>query len=325
MRTKIITTTAVATFIGLTAGSVQAQDFPSKGPVKLVVGFAPGGGTDAIARALNTKLSEILKQTVVVENKAGAGGTLSTDFVAKSAPDGYTISFTLNNHAINQALYANLPFDTERDLRGVALIGSLTQLFASNPSAPAKTLQEFLAQAKGTDARNKTYASGGVGSPGHFAAAYLEFLAKAQLTHVPYRGAGPAIADVVGNHVPYILSTLSGLLSNVKAGKLHPIAVTSKERSPLLPNVPTIAESGFPGYDMDTWIAMFVPRQTPDAVVDILYKATMEAVKAPDVQDRITSQAGIVRTGTPAQLDALVKTEIAQFTKIVKDSNIKPE
>ncbi len=145
MRKKIIATTAAATLIGLTAGSVSAQDFPSKGPIKLIVGFAPGGGTDAIARALNTKLSEILKQTVVVENKAGAGGTLSTDYVAKSAPDGYTISFTLNNHAINQALYANLPFNTEKDLRGVALIGSLTQLFASNPSAPAKTLQEFLA------------------------------------------------------------------------------------------------------------------------------------------------------------------------------------
>ena len=130
---------------------------------------------------------------------------------------------------------------------------------------------------------------------------------------------------MVGNHVPYILSTLSGLLPNVKAGKLYPIAVTSKERSPLLPDVPTIAESGFPGYDMDTWIAMFVPRQTPDAVVDILYKAAIEAVQAPDVQERIKSQAGIVRTGTPAELDALVKTEIVQFTKIVKDSNIKPE
>lgn len=325
MRKRIIATTAVATLIGLTASSVQAQEFPSKGPIKLIVGFAPGGGTDAIARALNGKLAEILKQTVVVENKPGAGGTLSTDYVAKSAPDGYTISFTLNNHSLNQALYSNLPFNTERDLRGVALIGSLTQLLAANPNSPAKTLQEFLAQAKGSEVRPKTYASGGVGSPGHFAAAYLEFLAKVQLNHVPYRGAGPAIADVVGNHVPYILSTLSGLLPNVKAGKLYPIAVTSKERSPLLPNVPTIAESGFPGYDMDTWIAMFVPRQTPDAVVDILYRATMEAVKAPDVQERITSQAGIVRTGSPAELDALVKTEIVQFTKIVKDSNIKPE
>jgi hypothetical protein len=141
MLKKIIVTTAATTFFGLSPSSASAQDFPSKGPIKLIVGFAPGGGTDAIARALNAKLSEILKQTVVVENKPGAGGTLSTDYVAKSAPDGYTISFTLNNHSINQALYANLPFNTERDLRGVALIGSLTQLFASNPTAPAKTLQ----------------------------------------------------------------------------------------------------------------------------------------------------------------------------------------
>ena len=314
--------------IGLVAAAplaVTAQPYPTKGPIRLVVGFAPGGGTDAIARALNTRLAEILKQSVLVENRAGAGGSVATDHVAKSAPDGYTVSFTLNNHSINQALYAKLPFDTERDLRGVTLIGALPQLIAAHPSAPASTLQEFLQQARGSDPRARTYASGGVGSPGHFAAAYLESLSRLEFVHIPYKGAGPAIADVLGNQVPYILSTLTGLLPHIKSGKLKAIAVTSKERSPVLPSVPTIAESGFPGYDMDTWIGTFVPRATSDAIVKVLHEATLEALKSPAVRERIESQSGRVATAGPADLDALVAADIRQLSKIVKDRNIKPE
>ncbi len=304
----------------------QAADFPARQPIRLIVGFAPGGGTDAIARALNARLGEVLKQTVLVENRAGAGGALATDLVAKAPPDGYTVSFTLNSHAINQALYPNLPFDTERDLRGVALLGALPQALAAHPSAPANTVQEFLQNAKNKgDQRGRTYANGGVGSPGHFAAAYLESLANVEFVHVPYRGAGPAMVDVIGNQVPYILSTLTGLLPHIKAGKLKAIALTSAERSPLLPNVPTIAESGFPGYDMDTWIGMFVPRATPDAVVKTLYEATMEALKSPAVRERIESQAGRVAGGTPEQLDRLVSDDIKRYRKIVQERGIKAE
>lgn len=305
--------------------ALHAQPYPTKGPVRLIVGFSPGGGTDAIARALNVRLGEILKQSVVVENRAGAGGAIAADYVAKSAPDGHTVSFTLNNHSINQALYAKLPYDTERDLRGVTLVGALIQAFAAHPSAPANTLQEFLQQAKGGEARLRTYASGGVGSPGHFAAAYLESLSGVEFTHVPYRGAGPAITDVLGNQVPYILSTLTGLLPHIKAGKLKAIAITSKERWPVLPNVPTVAEGGFPGYDMDTWIGTFVPRATPDAVIRVLHEATLEALKSPAVRERIESQAGRVSTGGPAELDAIVARDIQQLSKVVKERNIKPE
>ncbi len=304
----------------------QVADFPTKQPIRLIVGFAPGGGTDAIARALNTRLGEVLKQTVLVENRAGAGGSLATDLVAKAPPDGYTVSFTLNSHAINQALYPNLPFDTERDLRGVALLGALPQALAAHPSAPANTVQEFLQHAKNKgDQRGRTYANGGVGSPGHFAAAYLESLANVEFVHVPYRGAGPAMVDVIGNQVPYILSTLTGLLPHIKAGKLKAIALTSTVRSPLLPNVPTIAESGFPGYDMDTWIGMFVPRGTSDAVVKTLYEATMESLQSPTVRERIESQAGRVAGGTSQQLDAIVADDIKRYRKIVQERGIKAE
>jgi tripartite-type tricarboxylate transporter receptor subunit TctC len=323
--TKLLLAAAIGSSLAAAPYIASAQPFPTKGPIRLVVGCAPGGGADTIARALNTRMGEILKQSVVVENRAGAGGAISTEHVAKSAPDGYTISFTLNNHSINQALYAKLPFDTERDLRGVTLIGALPQLLAAHPSAPASTLQEFLAQAKGSDPRARTYASGGIGSPGHFAMAYLESLSGLEFVHVPYKGAGPAMADVLGNQVPYILSTLTGLIPHVKAGKLKALALTSKERAASLPNVPTIAEGGFPGYDMDTWIGTFVPRATPDAIVKVLHEATLEALKSQTVRDRFEAVAGRIAPGSSADLDALVTADIRQLTKVVRERGIKPE
>ncbi len=303
----------------------MAQDFPSKGPIRLIVGFAPGGGTDAIARALNTRMGEVLKQSVVVENRSGAGGTLGAEHVAKSAPDGYTVLFTLNNHLINQALYPKLGYDTERDLRAVTLVGSLPQAIAAHPAATANTLQQFLQLGPKSDPKLRVYASGGVGSPGHFAAAYLESLAGVEFTHIPYRGAGPAIADVIGSQVPYILSTLTGLLPHIKAGKLKAIALTSAERSPLLPNVPTIAESGFPGYDMDSWMGTFVPRATPPAVIRVLHEATLEALRQPAVRERVEAQAGRLTPGSGEMLDKIVADDIRRYSKIVRDRGIKAE
>ena len=309
----------------LGAPIASAQDYPSKGPIRLIVGFAPGGGTDAIARTLNTRMGEILKQSVLVENRASAGGIVATEAVAKSAPDGYTVSFNVNTHAINQALYPKLPYDTERDLRGVTLIGSLGQTLAAHPNAEANTVQQFLKLEAAGANKKRLMANGGVGSPGHLAAAYLESLAGVKFTHVPYRGAGPGIIDVVGGQVSYILSTTAGLMPHIRSGKLKAIAVTSPERSPLMPNVPTIAESGFPGYDMDTWIGMFVPKATPAAVVKLLHEATLEALKSPQVKERVESQAGRIIGGSPEQLDALVAEDIKRYTKIVRDFGIKAE
>ena len=307
------------------ATAATAQEYPTKGPIRLVVGFATGGGTDAIARSLNVRLGEILKQTVLVENRPSSGGILGTDAVAKSAPDGYTVSFNVNTHAINQALYPKLPYDTERDLRGVTLIGSLGQTFAAHPSAEANTLQQFLKLEAAGDNKKRVVANGGIGSPGHLAAAYLESIAGAKFTHVPYRGAGPGITDVLGGQVPYILSTSAGLLPHIRSGKLKAIAITSPTRSAQMPGVPTIAESGFPGYDMDTWIATFVPKATPNAVVRMLHEATLEALKSPLVRERIEAQAGRIIGGSAEQLDALVHDDIKRYTKIVRDNQIKAE
>jgi tripartite-type tricarboxylate transporter receptor subunit TctC len=315
-----------ATVLALAAmTNAAAQEFPSKGPIRLIVGFAPGGGTDAIARALNTRMGEVLKQSVVVENRSGAGGTLAADHVAKSPADGYTVLFTLNNHSINQALYPKLSYDTERDFRGVTLVGSLPQAIAAHPSASANTLQQFLQLGPKNDPKQRVYANGGVGSPGHFAAAYLESLAGVEFTHIPYRGAGPAIADVIGGQVPYILSTLTGLLPHIKAGKLKAIALTSAERSPLLPNVPTIAESGFPGYDMDSWMGTFVPRGTPASIVKILNDATLDAMKQPAVRERVEAQAGRLTPGSGEALDKIVSDDIKRYSQIVRERGIKAE
>lgn len=307
-----------------TVGIATAQDFPSRQPVKLIVTFAAGGGSDTVARALNTKLGEILGQTVVVENKAGAGGAIATDYVAKAAPDGYTILFTVSSHSINQALIPNLPFNTERDLRGVTLIGSLPQVLAVHPSVPANNLQEWLALGR-KDPRFKQYATGGIGSPGHFAGGLLQSISKEPLDHIPYKGAGPALSDVMSNQVPALLGTLSGAMSHIKNGKIKPIAVTSSERSPQLPDVPTIAESGVTGYESDTWIGMFVPKKTPDAIVQKIHRATIQALNDPSVKTRFDSLAGKIIGGSPVELDTLVSNEIKQFTQVVKDQGIKPE
>lgn len=322
--TRRIAAVTLAAGMSLVHGLVAAQEFPARQPVKLVVTFAPGGGSDAIARTMNTKLGEILGQTVIVENKAGAGGAIATDFVAKSPADGYTVLFTVSSHSINQALVPNLPFDTERDLRGVTLIGALTQVLAVHPSVPAQNLQEWLALGR-KDARYKQYATGGVGSPGHFAGGLLQSMSKEPLDHIPYKGAGPALADVMGNQVPAVLGTLSGAIAHIKSGKLKAIAVTSTARSPLLPDVQTMAQGGITGYASDTWVGMFVPKKTPDAIVQKLHQAALAALADPAVKARVDSLAGTIIGGGPAELDALVDREIKAFTNVVREQKIKPE
>lgn len=306
------------------AAGATAQEFPARQPVRFIVTFAPGGGADTIARSLNTKLGEVLGQSVIVENKAGAGGIIATEYVAKSPADGYTVLFTVSSHSINQALMPSLPFNTEHDLRGVTLIGALPQVLAVNAAVPASSLQEWIALGK-KDEKYLQYATGGIGSPGHFAAALLQSMGKLSLQHVPYRGAGPAMADVMGGQVPAVLGTLSGILPHVRSGKLKAIALTSKQRSSLIPDVQTIAESGFPGYESDTWIATFVPRATPANVVNRLHQATLTALSDAAVRSRMESQAGHIIGGSPAQLDALVAEEIRQFSRVVREQQLKAE
>lgn len=303
--------------------SATAQDFPGRQPVRLIVTFAPGGGADSAARAISDKFGEKLGQSVVVENRPGAGGVIATGLVAKAAPDGYTVLFTVSSHSINQALNPKLPFDTERDLRGVALLGLLPQAIAVHPSLPANTLAEWLALAK-TDARLGQYATGGVGSPGHFAGAILQSMSGQTLTHVGYKGAGPAMTDVIGNQVPAVLGTLGGMMPHIKAGRLKAIAITSRERNALLPGIATIGET-VAGFEADTWVGMFVPAGTPIPVINRLHAAAAAALAESDVRGRLEAQGLTVSAGTPAELDRLVANEIKAFSQVVKEQGIKTE
>ena len=303
--------------------TASAQDYPAKQPVRLIVTFAPGGGADTVARAVNGKIGEALGQTVLVENKPGAGGTIATDFVAKSPADGYTVLFTVSSHSVNQSLYPTLPFNTERDLRGVTLLAALPQVLAVHPSVPANNLKEWLALGK-AQPRYRQYGTGGVGSPGHFAGGLLQSMSKHPLEHVPYKGAGPAMSDVMGNQIPAVVGTLSGIIPHIRSGKLKAIAITSAQRNPLLPDVQTVAET-VPGYESDTWIGTFVPRSTPEAVVQKLHKATLSALADPGVKTRMDNLAGRIIGGGPADLDKLVTREIRDFAVVVREQNIRPE
>lgn len=300
-----------------------AQDFPSRQPVRLVVTFAPGGGADAAARAVSDKLGEKLGQMVIVENRPGAGGTIATNYVAKAPADGYTVLFTVSSHSINQALMASLPFDTERDLRGVTLVGLLPQALAVHPSVPANNLAEWLALTR-KDQRYRQYATGGSGSPGHFAGALLQTMAKQPLVHVPYKGAGPAMADVIGNQVPAVIGSLGGMMPHIRSGKLKAIAVTSKQRLPLLPNVQTIGET-VSSYESDTWIGTFVPSGTPPPVIAKLHAAMAAALAEPEVKTRLDTQGVSIVAGPPGDLDKLVAREIKLFTQVVKEQAIKAD
>lgn len=305
-------------------GLAYSQEYPTKQPIRLIVTFSVGGGADAVARTLNTKLGEILGQAVIVENRPGAGGAIATDYVAKAAPDGYSVLFTVSSHSINQALMTKLPFNTERDLRGVVLIANLVQVLVVNPKVPANNLREWFDIGK-KDPVYKQYASGGVGSPGHFAGGLLESMSNNSLTHIPYKGSGAAMSDIIGNQVPAMISTLSGTISHIKSGRLKAIAITSSQRSPLLPDVPTIGESGVSNYESDTWVGMFVPKATPDAIVKKLYGATVAALEDPKIRARIEGLSGSIIAGDPNTLDALVSKEIKEFTKVVREQNIRPE
>lgn len=311
---------AAATFA---APASAQQDYPARQPVRLVVTFAPGGGADAAARAISDKLAEKLGQTVIVDNKPGAGGTIATNHVAKAAADGYTVLFTVSSHTINEALMPSLPFDTQKDLKGVTLVGLLPQALAVHPSVPVSNLAEWLALGQ-KDSKFRQYATGGIGSPGHFAGAVLQSMAKRPLVHVGYKGAGPAMTDVIGNQVPAVLGSLGGMMPHIRSGKLKAIAVTSPQRSSLLPTVPTMAET-VPGYESDTWIGMFVPAGTSAAVIAKLHAATAAALAEPEVKARLDTQGVSIVAGPPADLDRLVGREIRLFTNIVKEQGIKAE
>jgi tripartite-type tricarboxylate transporter receptor subunit TctC len=303
------------------AGLAHAQSWPTK-QIKFIVPYPPGGGTDVIARIVQEPLSKELGQQVIIDNRGGAGGSIGSALAAQSPSDGYTVLFTLSSHTINPSFYPKLPFDTEKDFSPVVTIASLPQILVANPNFPAKNVKEVIDMAKAKPG-SVSYASVGNGSPGHLAGAMMATDAGVDMVHIPYRGGGPAITDVIAGQVPLLWVSIPAAAQFVKSGKVKALAVSTLKRSAVFPDVPTMSESGFKGFEVDSWYAMFVPAKTPQAIIDRLNKAALKVLAQPEVKEKLLSQGAEAVGDTPNQLAEVVKKEIAKWKQVVKAANIK--
>jgi len=313
---------AIAVALGLLAAACAwADDWPTK-PVRFIVPYPPGGGTDVIARILQQPLSEGLGHQVVIENRGGAGGALGTEAVAKAAPDGYTFLFTLSSHTINPLLY-KLDYDVEHDFAPVSLIVSVPQLIAAYPGAPIQSMGDVVKMAKAHPG-SLPFASVGNGTPSHIAGELLKLRAGIDLVHVPYKGGGPALADTLGGQVPLLIVSMPAAMSHVRAGKLRALAVTTVKRSPGAPEIPTVAEAlKIPDYEVDSWYAMFAPAKTPSAIVARMNKEIVHAIKLPAVRQKLLEQGGDPVGSTPEELERVVKAELRKWAEVIRDAHIK--
>jgi tripartite-type tricarboxylate transporter receptor subunit TctC len=318
---------SVLTCVALAAagpvGLAQAQGYPGK-PIRIVVPFPPGGGTDIVARILTQKLSESFGANFVIDNRAGAGGSIGTEMVAKAPPDGYTLGIVSGSHAINPSLYSKLPFDAVRDFAPVTMLVSGPGLLVVHPSLPVKTVKELIALAKGKPGQ-LNYASAGNGTPPHLAGELFKSMAGVDLVHVPYKGNTPAFVDLISGQVSLSFPTIPSALPHVQAGRLRALAVTSRKRSAVMPQLPTIAESGLPGYDTSSWFGMLAPAGTPREIVRKLQQESAKVLQLRDVREKLLSQ-GLEPVGsTPEEFAATIESEIAKWAKVVKASGARVE
>ena len=306
------------------AGGALAQDFPGRA-IKMVVAFPPGGPTDFVARLLADKMKSLIGQSVIIENKAGANAAIGADFVAKSEPDGYTIFFTtMGAVAINPNLRADLPYNPVKDFAPITLVVNTPEVLVVRPEMAVKTAKDLsnLALSK---PGGITMASTGVGSPPHLALELFQSASKATVVHVPYRGAAPAVTDVLGGQVDALFADLPVLMPQIRGGKLKPIGIAASTRAEVLPDVPTLDELGLPGVHVDNWYALFAPARTPPAVVAKLNNAVVTALKDPELRKKLVESGAFPAAGTPEALGEHLKNEIARWGKIIKEKGIKSD
>lgn len=311
--------TALACF-GSTAPAADSS-YPTK-PIRMLVGFAPGGGTDTTARALTPKLSERLGQQVIIDNRPGAAGNIATDITTKAPADGYTILMgTIAALAINPTLYGNLPFDPLKDLAPVTQAVDSTNILVVHPSVAAKSTKELIALAK---SKSLNSGSSGVGGTGHLALELFNVLAGTKITHVPYKGGAPAMTDLLGGQINLIFATATSAVPHIKSGKIRALAVTTAKRSQLVPELPTVAET-LPGFEANNWYGVVVPAKTPRAIIDRLNKEFSAVLNMPDIKEILFRQGLDAAPGTPEAFGAYIKAETAKWAKVIKASGAKPE
>jgi tripartite-type tricarboxylate transporter receptor subunit TctC len=305
------------------AGPALAQSYPTR-PVRLLVPFAPGGGADALARILTPRLHERLGQPWVVDNRGGAAGNLAAETVARASPDGYTVFEGFNTVlTVNPTLY-KLPFNMEKDLQPVTMLASAQYLLVAHPSVPANTLKELIALARQKPGA-LNYATAGVGSPLHLAGELFKKRAGIEMVPVAYKGGGPAAAAVLAGEAQVIFASVAASLPQVKAGRLKAMATSGAKRSKVAPELPTVAESGFPGFDVTSWYAFLVPAGTPSAIVKRIHEATAKSLDVPDVQQAMARQGLESEISTPAELAARIRAETAQWAAVIREQGIKAE
>lgn len=305
------------------AGAVSAQAYPNKA-LRLVVPFPPGAGTDMLARTIAAKLSDSMGQPVVVDNKPGAGATIGTDAVAKAVPDGYTLLLSTTSHAINPSVFAKLPYDTLKDFVTVTQVATVPTVLVVHPSVPANNIKELVAFAKANPGK-LNMGSASSGTVFHLAGEYLKSQAGIDMVHVPFKGGGPAMTALLGGQVNVLFETTLTVQPQVKAGKLRALAVGSDKRAPSLPDVPTVAESGFPGFSAENWYGVYAPAGTPRDIVMKLNAEIIKALKLPEVKERFASQGADLIGNSPEQHAAFLKTEMDKWEKIAKLSNAKAD
>jgi tripartite-type tricarboxylate transporter receptor subunit TctC len=311
----------VAITLTLFAGNAAAQAYPAK-PIRLMVPFPPGGSTDIVARIVAQKLSAQLGQPMVVENRGGAGGTIGTAVVAKAPADGYTLVVgTTSTHVVAPSVYAKLEYDPVKDFAPVSLMAVTPYLLVVNPAVQAKTVKELVELMRAQPGR-LNYASAGIGSTTHLAMEMLKFASGTFALHIPYNGNGPAGAAVIAGQVEILFGSLPAVLPHAKSGRVRALAVGTLTRSPSLPEVPTVAESGYPGFDASLWLAIMAPAGTPAPVIERLHKEVVAAVSAPDTRDLLDKAGAEVLTSTPAELSAMIREGVAKYAKIVKMAGV---
>jgi tripartite-type tricarboxylate transporter receptor subunit TctC len=313
---------AIVLILGvLAAVPAWAQEWPAK-PVRFIVPYPPGGGTDVIARIVQSRLGEALGQQVVIENRGGAGGALGTGEAAHAAPDGYTFLFTLSSHTINPLLY-KLNYDTERDFTPVTLIVSVPQLIATLPGSPIHNMQDVVKMAKEKPGA-LNFASVGNGTPSHIAGELIKLRTGIDMVHIPYKGGGPAVADTLGGQVSFAIVTMPAAMSHVRAGKLRALAVTTLKRNPGAPDVPTVAEAlKMPDYEVDSWYALFAPAKTSPAVVAKMRAALVKTIQLADVKQKLLEQGADTVGSTPEYLGEVVKKELAKWPEVIRAAKIR--
>ena len=313
---------ALAASMTLAASPAAAQSYPSK-PIRILVGFSPGGGTDVMARLIGQKLTEAWNAQVVVENRPGAGGVLAADLTAKAAPDGYTLMIGhVNSHGIAPAAMSKMPYDAARDFAPVILIGTTPNMLVANAGTGAKSLDDIVRAARANPGK-LTFGSAGNGSSQHLATEMFKLAAKVDVLHIPYKGSGQMIPDLIAGQIGYSFDTMTAITPHVKSGKVTPIATTRLKRSPAYPNLPTVAELGYPGFDVSTWYGLMAPAGTPAEIVTRLNREVDRILTLPDVKEKLNSVGAEDGGGSPEQFCKFVRDEIAKYSKIVKEAGVK--